>query len=308
MTGLRSVTIGEVLLDVFPDGQVVLGGAPFNIAWHLRGFELNPLLITRIGQDAYGDKIWHALESWHLDTQGIQIDPDHPTGRVEVTLPAGQPHFHIPPDQAFDFIEGSLALAAIQAHPCRLIYHGTLATRTLAARQTLLDLHQVSQLPLFLDLNLRDPWWDRDWLDQVMQTATWVKMTEAELATLRDPHPLSRTQLPPAACHLHSQYGYAFLAVTMGEDGAMLVLPDRLLSQTAPVVDPICDTVGAGDAFSAVLILGIHEEWRADVMVQRAIQFASATCRYPGGTIADRGFYQRFWDQWQADDEDSLTS
>jgi len=26
---------GEVLFDLFDDGQEVLGGAPFNVAWHL---------------------------------------------------------------------------------------------------------------------------------------------------------------------------------------------------------------------------------------------------------------------------------
>ena len=31
------VVFGEVLFDCFPDGSAVLGGAPFNVAWHLHG-------------------------------------------------------------------------------------------------------------------------------------------------------------------------------------------------------------------------------------------------------------------------------
>ena len=32
------VVYGEVLFDCFPDGRRVLGGAPFNVAWGLKGF------------------------------------------------------------------------------------------------------------------------------------------------------------------------------------------------------------------------------------------------------------------------------
>ena len=36
----RAIIFGEVLFDTFPDGTAVLGGAPFNVAWHLQGFGL----------------------------------------------------------------------------------------------------------------------------------------------------------------------------------------------------------------------------------------------------------------------------
>jgi fructokinase len=45
----RPLVVGEVLFDVMPDGNRILGGAPFNVAWHLQAFGLKPLLITRVG-------------------------------------------------------------------------------------------------------------------------------------------------------------------------------------------------------------------------------------------------------------------
>ena len=36
----RPVVFGEVLFDCFPDGSRVLGGAPFNVAWHCQAFWL----------------------------------------------------------------------------------------------------------------------------------------------------------------------------------------------------------------------------------------------------------------------------
>ena len=50
------VIFGEVLFDDFPDGAV-LGGAPFNVAWHLQAFGLHPVMISRTGNDAQRDQI-----------------------------------------------------------------------------------------------------------------------------------------------------------------------------------------------------------------------------------------------------------
>ena len=52
--GKRPVLFGEVLHDCFPDGSRVLGGAPLNVAWHLRALGLDPYLVSRVGDDAAG--------------------------------------------------------------------------------------------------------------------------------------------------------------------------------------------------------------------------------------------------------------
>ena len=96
----RPAVFGEVLFDRFEDGSSVLGGAPFNVVWHLQGFGLEPLLISRVGNDRLGEQVIAAMESWGMDTRGIQFDKDHPTGTVNVTLNNGQPTFDIVPERA----------------------------------------------------------------------------------------------------------------------------------------------------------------------------------------------------------------
>ena len=77
---------GEVLFDHFPDGRRVLGGAPFNVAWHLQAFGLRPLVITRVGADDDGAQVLQAMEAWGMDTTGVQVDEVNPTGSVRVEL------------------------------------------------------------------------------------------------------------------------------------------------------------------------------------------------------------------------------
>ena len=57
----RPCIFGEVLYDHFPDGSRVLGGAPFNVAWHLQAFGLAPRFISRVGDDAEGRKLRELL-------------------------------------------------------------------------------------------------------------------------------------------------------------------------------------------------------------------------------------------------------
>jgi fructokinase len=87
----RPVVVGEVLFDVFPDDDRILGGAPFNVAWHLQAFGLDPLLITRIGDDADGTAVVDAMSSWGMDLSGVQTDAGAPTGEVRVRGERGEP-------------------------------------------------------------------------------------------------------------------------------------------------------------------------------------------------------------------------
>ena len=63
---------GEVLFDHFPDGRRVLGGAPFNVAWHLQAFGKRPHLISRVGDDAEGQEIRTAMRDWGMSEAGLQ--------------------------------------------------------------------------------------------------------------------------------------------------------------------------------------------------------------------------------------------
>ena len=102
------VIFGEVLFDCFDD-EAVLGGAPFNVAWNLRGFGLDPVLISRVGADGRGEAVRTTMGSWGLDARGLQTDTGRPTGMVTITLEGGEPTFAILPDQAYDRIDAGEA-------------------------------------------------------------------------------------------------------------------------------------------------------------------------------------------------------
>ena len=120
------VIFGEVLFDRFPDGSRILGGAPFNVAWHCQAFGLSPLLISRVGNDPLGREVRSAMIAWGMDTSGLQLDSTHATGVVDVDIHDGEPSYNIVEDSAWDFIDNQ-ATPAIDNQG--ILYHGSLATR-----------------------------------------------------------------------------------------------------------------------------------------------------------------------------------
>ena len=292
----RPIIFGEVLFDAFSDGREVLGGAPFNVAWHLQGFGLEPLMISRIGADPQGAEVRERMAGWGMDGSGLQRDNVHPTGRVDIQLDGSAHTFSILPDQAYDHIEAAQALAAsADIHPS-LLYFGTLAQRSMVSHKALRSLLETTGLPSFVDINLRDPWWEPDILDAAIEAATWVKLNDEELDRLRPDTPLHE-----AAEELLSEYTLELLVVTQGEDGALYLTADVSLEEEPVPVPELVDTVGAGDAFSAVTILGLHRGWSLADTLERALEFASLICGYRGATVDDPELYRQCLSRWSAD-------
>ena len=294
---LRPLVFGEVLYDCFPDGNTVLGGAPFNVAWHLQGFGLAPLFVSRVGADELGERILAAMSSWGMDTHGVQQDPGHPTGRVVVNFHDNEPSYEIVPEQAYDFIAADAMDGLLREGRYALLYHGSLIARHPPARAAL-DRLRAANIPSFVDVNLRDPWWQLPWLDSSLRQAHWAKLNEHELHILARSHESPAAEIPVLAAELRHACGLKVLVVTRGEAGA-LVLADEVTAEFAPPSrGEIVDTVGAGDAFSAVTIMGLLHGWPLAELAKRAVDFAAEVCRMRGATANDHDLYKRCLRKW----------
>jgi len=295
----RPVIFGEVLFDRFPDGSEVLGGAPFNVAWNLRGLGLDPLLVSRVGMDAFGDRILEAMKAFGMETRGIQRDSAHSTGTVVITLEEGEPQFEIRADQAYDHI--SLAeLPGFSNGQVGVFYHGSLVMREAcsseAARVLLERLRDVDQeLKVFFDVNLRSPWWQHDELRGMMQGVDHLKLNGDELARLVP----GESDLGARALQLLDECGAETLCLTLGSRGARAFARGGRESTVRPAETiEVVDAVGAGDAFSSVLILGFLEGWKPSLGLERAQEFAEAVLGLRGATTTDASFYDRFRHRW----------
>lgn len=282
---------GEVLFDHFPDGSRVLGGAPFNVAWNLQSLGEPVSFISRVGDDPEGAEVRAAMKGWGMDTRGLQVDREHPTGQVRVTLQDGEPSYDIVAPSAYDRIR-----AESQSNPCGLLYHGTLALRDPVSRAALDDLLQTRRpQTVFVDVNLRSPWWSRDDVLRILERADWVKLNEHELELISD----GDASTTGAASAFLQRHGLQGLIITRGGAGAELLTASGERGSIAPSASTdVVDTVGAGDAFASVIVLGLARGWPLQEMLERAQAFASAIVAQRGATVSDPDYYRAFLDSW----------
>ena len=293
MKNAHPVVFGEVLFDRFPDGNVVLGGAPFNVARHLQAFGREPLMISRVGNDALGRNIRQAMEDWSMSLRGLQLDSQHPTGTVDVSIHANEPSYDIVDQRAYDFIDATLLPPLPESG---VLYHGSLALRNPVSRQALETLRRGGDLAVFVDVNLRAPWWQREAVLAMLQQARWAKLNADELACLcpEEGSLEARARFLLADCELE------WLVVTLGGAGAQVFMATADTLSIAPAQNtPVVDTVGAGDAFTSVLLLGLLRDWPMQQTLQRAQEFASAIVGVRGATVSDAGFYERICVDWE---------
>jgi fructokinase len=244
-----------------------------------------------VGCDATGDKIRQAMQTWGMAVENLQTDPDHPTGTVQVAFNNGEPSYDILADQAYDFIADQLD----SDRQFSVIYHGTLALRNPTSEQALQDLTASHQGKVFIDVNLRAPWWQKEMVDQWLGKAHWAKLNDDELT-----HLAARQNTLQETMRLFlAQHRLEVLVVTCGSQGALAINQAGELIEVAPTADlTIVDTVGAGDAFAAVLLLGMQHGWPLQLTMERAQSFASALVGQRGATVQDLSFYQPFIDAW----------
>lgn len=287
------LVFGEVLFDEFPDGRRVLGGAPFNVAWNLAAFGLAPRLVSRHGNDDEGQHVRQAMSAWGMSTGLLQSDPNLPTGRVQVSLDNGEPEYEICHPAAWDAIE------PVETNDAGFLYHGSLALRDPTAASALERLRQQASGPVFMDVNLRPPWYQREQVMAAMERANWVKLNAQESSELG----FDQQELPRCTADILQRFSLDGVIVTRGGDGAVVATASGdFFEARSHNRAELISAVGAGDALASVMILGLLRSWPLQQSLERAVAFAAAVCTLQGAITDDRAFYQAHIDHWSSND------
>lgn len=293
------ILFGEVLADIFPD-KTVLGGAPFNVARHLKAFGQNPVLVTRLGDDTLRDEVLSVITQAGMETMGIQCGKTHPTGQVQIHMKNGSHQFEILPDQAYDFIHPAVVrMISLSANPA-LVYFGTLAQRQPVSARALKSLLRSTDATKFLDINLRTPWYDEATIRQSMHSANIMKLNADELSELADMLKLTDGNAQNQVMELIHEFDLDQILVTCGEEGAwhMNRKGKKVEIGIKSPVKELKDTVGAGDGFAAVCILGTLLHWPIAKTLERANTFAASICEIRGAIPEKPDFYEPYTKAW----------
>ncbi|RMF39925.1 MAG: carbohydrate kinase [Planctomycetota bacterium] len=268
---------GEALIDVLPSGEVI-GGAPLNFS--IRCAELagpvgwRAALISRVGQDARGMRILELLRRRNVATDAVQIDPDHPTGWVDIELHDGHADYTFAADVAWDHIAVDPAAEACAMHSAVFCF-GTLAQRSPTTAGTLrVLLEKATHAMRVLDLNLRRPYPNLSTVRTSLELCHILKCNAEELDWLKDQLSIDApaTDRRAIAASLQTEFGLQCVFWTRGSEGCVWQDGDMVLTASVPTFEPVpdADSVGAGDAATAALAIGLAAGWPPQRIVRAA--------------------------------------
>lgn len=251
--------IGELLWDILPEGQR-LGGAPANFTVMAGRLGNHAAILSRIGRDDLGRQAIDRLNPMPVDTSCLEVDPVHETGRVTVGFVEGEPQYTIHQPSAWDFLELSDEWVRL-AERADAICFGSLAQRSRESRQTIQTLAAQTSAACIrvFDVNLRPPFYSGEVIQESLELATVLKMSDEELPQVlnllglqTDGDPESEWLRLGADRLLGEFPTLEMLAVTRGAHGSLLVRREEWSEHPGFPVK-VVDRIGAGDAFTAAL-------------------------------------------------------
>ena len=262
------VCFGEILWDILPD-HVVPGGAPMNVAYHLRKLGARPALITRVGLDNYGKRLIQLMEKQDISTDFFQMDFELDTGKVK-TIPGegDEVHYDIVKPVAWDNIQWDDQFAPL-LRQSRYFIFGSLSARSEGNRDLLFRLLDLAKFRV-LDINLRPPHYNRFILEHLLANTELLKLNLGELEMLTgwfSDYPTERDRIKA----IQDRFHIPTVVVTKGSQGSVMTTEGEFYEHPGFRVD-LADTVGSGDAFLAGLLFQLANKTHPG----KAIEFASA--------------------------------
>jgi fructokinase len=290
---LKNITaIGEILYDVYPEGKK-LGGAPFNFIYHVWKIIGSAKFISSVGKDANGDEMLYYLNSINFDTSYILVDNEHPTGTVKVKLDESKiPKFVISPESSYDYITLNAETQNLIDNQTEILYLGTLTARSVVSQDTVLSVLKNKNIKYFFDLNLRHKFFSARLLEKMLAVGNVVKINEAELEKLINLFHLGSSKTKSVQ-QLIEKFNIDLIAVTYGENGAELFTKSEMNNYKAEAIK-IIDSLGAGDAYAAILCLGYLKNLPLADINKLANEFAMEICCVNGALPQDDSIYDKY--------------
>ena len=257
---------GELFIDLVPQAKVKgqwlyapsPGGAPGNVAVGLSRLGHKSLMLSRVGDEAFGKLLLDALKSYGVDISGVTLSKSEKTGLSVVTLSDdGDRAFMFYHDHPADLHIDPKDVRREQIAQSRILHIGLLplsAPQSATAQTKAMDLADTANVTISCDVNFRPGLWadHSKMLDAgrfIISRSSIVKVSEEELLALGPKDNMDA--MVQSLWHGKLK----FFSVTKGPGGAVLYTPDQKHVCEGFKVDAV-DTTGAGDAYTASILSG----------------------------------------------------
>lgn len=272
------VGIGELLWDMLPSGKRA-GGAPVNFVYHAAQLGAEGYAVSAVGNDASGSEILRELDKAGI-RHVISVLP-YPTGNVLVKLQDGIPDYTIVEDVAWDHIPLTQDAAdLVKKADC--VCYGSLALRHADSRRTVEALlsYAPEKALRFFDVNLRQHYYSKELITELLGKANIFKLNDDEVIVLRDLFALKGSD-EDVCRHFLEKFHLRYVVFTAGDKFSAVYAPGETSRVETPKVQ-VADTVGAGDAFSGAFVYNILTGKSLKEAHEAAVKVSAFVCTKSG--------------------------
>jgi fructokinase len=275
-----STATGVALVDA-PGFEKAAGGAPANVAVGLARLGISTGFIGKVGDDPFGHFLYSVLQREGVDVSAMRFSVSARTALAFVSLKEdGDRDFMFYRHPSADMLITSEEIDEDLLRAAQVFHFGSISLITEPSRSSTLRALEIAAeagLTISYDPNLRFNLWPdaetaKAGIQAVWERAHVIKISQEELiflAGVSDPERGGRQVWHP---------DLRLLVITQGRDGCTYLTQEHTGHLDGIRVDAI-DTTGAGDAFVASLLMGLHKEPEAfqdEVLLREVCQFANA--------------------------------
>ena len=279
------IAFGEVLMDCLPDKNVI-GGAPFNVAIHLKRFGNQVTFVSKIANDDFGNEIFDFAKNENIE-KGISFDKNHPTGFVSVEFVENEPHYTIETEKAWQFID----YVAVDK-PVDVFIYGSLALYFEKNQTTFLQYKSENPVAIFVcDLNLRGEFYSEKTINLCLSNTTILKVNDDEWMYLKEIYKQSTDN--QLLDYLKNAFSLIKIIRTQSKKGALVYWDNTIIQESTQMVsdDLFKDAIGAGDGFLACFLNSYFKENDVQKALKNALIFAGKICQFSGAIPSDKNIY-----------------
>ena len=290
---LEVLTMGRVSVDLYPEQvgvrladvrsfRKMLGGSPTNVAVAAARLGRRSAVVTKVGDDGFGEYVRSALAGFGVDPSFVGTDPTlrTPLAFCEIFPPDEFPllFYREPSAPDLQLERGDLPLEELAG--AGLVWVTGTGLSAEPSRRTTLEALRLRgrRRHTVFDLDFRPSLWQRPAEAPALyrealglSTVAVGNREEAAVAVGKGtPHELALALL---------ELGPELAVVKLGGEGVLAVTAGEAI-EAAPVAVEVVNGLGAGDAFGGALCHGLLAGWE----LGRTIRFANAA----GALVASR--------------------
>jgi fructokinase len=241
-------------------------------------------IVSAVGDDELGKKALKKAGSFGVDTGLVAVDAERPTGTVNVFLDKkGVPDFKISKNAAWDNIRpDKKAMSLLTGKKWDAVCYGTLAQRSSVNRKTLAEILGSAKAKIFFyDVNLRQNYFDVEWIEKSLDKSSVVKLNSDEAVFLSKMIFERSLDHDDFARELASEFDLDIVCVTLGAEGCVVFSEGKHKEIPCKKVK-VADTVGAGDSFSAAYLFALLNGKNPFAAAELAVAVGSYVASKPG--------------------------